>query len=119
MYINNPPRKPIDLGRWAFSSRVHCLLAADLLPIYDIRLLDQGMRTSAFLATILTSLIVPALHAKNLPFRPHVHINVQVCKSSMTHKSFKRIGSTVLVHLRDYPKSLQPCMELEKNMTSS
>ncbi|KIK02996.1 hypothetical protein K443DRAFT_503260 [Laccaria amethystina LaAM-08-1] len=55
MYINNPPRKPIDLGR----------------------LLDQ------------------ALHAKNLPFRPHVHINVQVCKSSMTHKSFKRIGSTV------------------------
>ena len=47
MYINNPLRKPIDLGRWAFLSRVYCILAADLLPRYD-RLLVQGMRISAF-----------------------------------------------------------------------
>ena len=49
MYINNPLRKPIDLGRWAFPSRVYYILAADLLPRYD-RLLVQGMRTSAFFA---------------------------------------------------------------------
>ena len=47
MYINNPLRKPIDLGRWAFPSRVYYILAANLLPRYD-RLLVQGMRTSAF-----------------------------------------------------------------------